>query len=67
MVRFHPHPPNKGSIMSQFTKELREFAIRLKKDGYPTTLVERAVERMEAMEAEIIRLNDDKIAERSNN
>ena len=42
--------------MSQFTEELREFAQRLAEDGYPTALVERAAERQEAMEAEIVRL-----------
>ena len=45
--------------MSHFTQELREFALRLKADGYPTALVERAAERQEAMEAEIVRLNEE--------
>ena len=43
--------------MSQFTQDLKEFANRLAKDGYPTALVERAAERMGDMEDEIVRLN----------
>lgn len=61
--------------MSQFTKELEEFAVRLGKDGYPTALIERAAERMTALEDEIVRLtqelaiskNLEKIAELGNN
>jgi hypothetical protein len=57
--------------MSQFTKDLEAFALRLKKDGYPTALIERAAERMEDMENEIVRLNRELavqgVAELSNN
>jgi hypothetical protein len=63
--------------MSQFTEDLKQFAIRLAKDGYPTALVERAAERMEAMEDYIVNMEDrneddwydqlEEIAERSNN
>lgn len=42
--------------MSTFTDELHNFAERLGEDGYPTALIERAAERMLAMEAEIVRL-----------
>lgn len=45
--------------MSQFTEQLEAFALRLKKDGYPTALVERAAERMVAMEEEIVRLTSE--------
>lgn len=44
--------------MSQFTKELKEFAIRLGKDGYPVALIERAAARMEAMEDYIVNQED---------
>ena len=59
--------------MSQFTKELEEFAVRLGKDGYPTALIERAAERMTALEDEIVRLTYEleteieKVVELSNN
>lgn len=61
--------------MSQFTKELEEFASRLNQDGYPTALVERAAERMVALENEVVRLtqelatckNLEKVAQLSNN
>ena len=43
--------------MSQFTEELKAFAIRLERDGYPTALIERAAARMEAMEAELVRIH----------
>lgn len=42
--------------MSHFTDQLDELAKRLAEDGYPTALIERASERMQAMEAEIVRL-----------
>ena len=45
--------------MSQFVKDLEAFALRLKKDGYPTALIERAAERMKDMELEIIRLHQE--------
>ena len=45
-----------GNKMSQFTKELEEFALCLGKDGYPTAIVERAAERMKALEEEVVRL-----------
>jgi len=51
----------KGSKMSQFTKDLEEFAVRLGKDGYPTALIERAAERMLALENEVVRLTQEKI------
>lgn len=41
--------------MSQFTDELDALAKRLGDDGYPTALIERASERMQAMEEEIVR------------
>jgi len=59
--------------MSQFTKDLEEFAVRLGKDGYPTALIERAAERMVALEVEIVRLTQELeeevalVAEISNN
>jgi len=59
--------------VSQFTKELEEFAVRLGKDGYPTALIERAAERMTALEDEIVRLTYEleteieKVVELSNN
>ena len=43
--------------MSAFTKELDEFAERLLEGGYPPALVERASQRMQAMEDEILRLS----------
>lgn len=49
-------------MSSLFIKELEEFAIRLKNDGYPTALVERAAKRMADME-EIIMDNYQKIAQ----
>lgn len=42
--------------MSAFTDELDALAKRLEEDGYPTALIERASQRMQAMEEEIIRL-----------
>ena len=57
--------------MSQFTDELQAFVERLAKDGYPTAVAERAVIRMEALENEIVRLNEELSIEctcvRSNN
>ena len=57
--------------MSQFTEELKEFAVRLSGDGYPTAVVERAVIRMEALENEVVRLTQelaiDRVASLSNN
>ena len=40
--------------MSQVTDELRAFTERLGADGYPTALLERIAERMDAMEALIV-------------
>jgi hypothetical protein len=42
--------------MSQFTQQLKDFVNRLREDGYPTVLVERAAERMEQLEDEVVRL-----------
>lgn len=42
--------------MSHFTDQLRDFVDRLAKDGYPTAVVERAADRMDALEKEVIRL-----------
>ena len=61
--------------MSSFTDQLWQFAERLKKDGYPTALVERCAERQEQLEAEIVRLHKElavyksleNVAELSNN
>lgn len=58
-------------MKSVFVRELEEFAIRLKEDGYPTAIVERAAERMDQLEKEVLRLHKeaelDRIAELSNN
>lgn len=40
--------------MSQITQELREFTVRLGKEGYPTALLERVAARMDAMEEFIV-------------
>ena len=45
-------------MKSQFVIQLEEFAIRLKEDGYPTAIVERAAERMDQLEKEVIRLHE---------
>ena len=45
-------------MKSQFVKQLEELAVRLKEDGYPPALIERAAERMEQLEKEVIRLNE---------
>lgn len=50
-------PPKKERKRSQFVRELEEFAKRLGEDGYPNAVVERAAERTDAMEQEIIRIN----------
>jgi len=56
---------------SVFVKELEEFAVRLKEDGYCSEIVELAAERQHQLEQEILRLHSeidiDKIVERSNN
>ena len=58
-------------MKSQFVKELEEFAARLKKDGYPTAIVERAAVRMKQLEDLCLEYHReaeiDKIAKRSNN
>ena len=41
-------------MKSVFVRELEEFGIRLKEDGYPTAIVERAAERMEQLEDLVI-------------
>ena len=43
--------------MSYYTKQLKDFALRLKADGYPTAVVERAAERMDQLEEEVVRLH----------
>ena len=45
--------------MSEFTKDLEAFGKRLGADGYPTALIERAVERMEEMEEIIVEMNSE--------
>lgn len=44
--------------MSEIIKELESFAKRLEKDGYPPALIQRAAQRMKAMENEIMRLHN---------
>jgi hypothetical protein len=41
-------------MSSRYVHELREFADRIRKDGYPTALLERCADRMEAMEELIV-------------
>ncbi len=41
--------------MSQIIENLKSFAIRIGKDGYPTALIEQTAERMKFMEDEIVR------------
>lgn len=45
--------------MSAIITELREFAERLGKDGYPPALIERAADRMEAMEFLIVTMREE--------
>ena len=44
-------------MKSVFVKELEELAVRLGEDGYPTALIERAAERMQQLEEEVVRLH----------
>lgn len=44
-------------MSSRYVHELREFADRICKDGYPTALLERCADRMEAMEHVIVDLS----------
>ena len=50
--------------MSQFTDEMAAFTKRLRLDGYPTAIMERATERMIQLENEVLRLHKELEVER---
>jgi len=43
-------------MSSRYVHELREYAERMRKDGYPTALLERCADRMAEMEKLIVNI-----------